>query len=122
MKLVSMERETGEALAAPAMPYQPNPYPYGLRLNLTHEELKRLGYEELPPAGTEVRIEAIGVVTRAASEDPDADGDIDYLCVEIQIKELGVEEEGEDGEDDEDEEAEHRRGRAGRMYGEKQSA
>lgn len=109
-----MEREPDAAGAlyggAPAATAQVA-YPYGLRLNFTHEELEKLGYTELPPAGTEIHLEARGVVVRAATEDPDADGDIDYCCVEVQIKELGMEQEGET----EEEEGEDT-GRAERMY------
>jgi hypothetical protein len=108
VKLVDMKSEPG---SADGMAMALSPYPYGLRLNLSQEQLEALGYDELPPAGTEVRIEALGCVTRASSEDPDADGDIDYLCVEIQITEMGLEEEGESAGEDEDED------RAGRMYG-----
>jgi hypothetical protein len=111
VKLVSMEN--GEAgMDTPAMAYQPCPYPYGLRLNLNQEQLAALGYDELPPAGTILRVEAVGCVTRSSSEDPDADGDIDYLCVEVQITQMGMEEEtassGKDGDAGT---------RAGRMYG-----
>lgn len=103
-----------------AVPVEPSPYPYGLRINLTQQELEKLGYKELPPAGTELRLEAVGVVTSSRSEDPDADGDVDYLCVDVQITELGVEQEGEGAEDDEDEDV----GRAERLYakGEKKPA
>lgn len=101
-----MERESGESAGYPT-PMTVSPYPYGLRLCLTQEELEKLGYEGLPEAGTKVRIEAVACVTRAASEDPDADGDIDYLCVEMQITELGIEEEGEsEGEDSDGDRAE----------------
>ncbi len=103
------------ATAVPAMPTI-SPYPYGLRLHLTQEELEKLGYKDLPPAGTELRLEAVGCVTRSASEDPDADGDIDYLCVEVQITELGVEQEGESAGVDEDS------GTAERLYKGKQAA
>jgi len=108
-----MTRESepgGELPSPPAV----SPYPYGLRLNLSQEELGKLGYEGLPPAGTTLHLDAIGVVTRASSEDPDADGDIDYLCVEIQITELGVEEESASAGEDADEDAGNR---AGRLYG-----
>lgn len=111
-----MAREVtpGEGLYATASPTPAAlPYPYGLRINLTQEELEKLGYKELPPAGTQLRLEAVGCVTRSASEDPDADGDIDYLCVEVQITELGVEQEGESAGVDDDEDS----GRATRMYG-----
>lgn len=90
-----------------------SPYPYGLRLNLNQEQLAALGYQELPPAGTTLRIEAVGCVVRSSSEDPDADGDIDYLCVEIQITEMGIEEEEASAGKDDDSDGD----RAGRMYG-----
>jgi hypothetical protein len=116
MELVDMEREEGGETGM-AMPMG-SPYPYGLRLHLTQQELEKLGYEGLPEAGTKVRIEAVACVTRAASEDPDADGDIDYLCVEMQITELGIEEEEESAGKDADNDS-----RAERMYTrEKQSA
>ena len=112
MNLVSMEVESSDSTPM-AMPGTSCPYPYGLRINLSQEQLQALGYDGLPPAGTMVRIEAVGCVTRASSEDPDADGDIDYLCVEIQITEMGMEEtEASAGEDDDGD-------RAGRMYGKK---
>ena len=116
MELVSMAREqpTGDKMYGAAVPCEPCPYPYGLRLNLSQEQLAALGYTELPPAGTTLRLEAVAVVTRSASEDPDADGDIDYLCVEMQITEMGVEQEGETDQDDEDEDG--TAGRAERMY------
>lgn len=113
MDLISMER-TEESQTGMATPYVPCPYPYGLRLNLAQDDLQKLGYTELPPAGTMLRIEAIGCVTRASSEDPDADGDIDYLCVEVQITQMGLEEEGESAGEDKDDDAAV--GRAERMY------
>ena len=121
MELVSLAHDSGtdDGFASipgtsPAM--GPCPYPYGLRFNLTHEELGKLGYTDLPPAGTTLRIEAVGVVTKASSEDPDADGDVDYCCVEIQITELGLEEEGESEGEDTDEDS-TQSDRAERMYG-----
>lgn len=116
MDLVDMENEPSETgAAAVPQPYVPNPYPYGLRLNLTHEQLEKLGYSELPPAGCEIRGEFVGTVVRVTSEDPDADGDIDYSCIEIQIKELGIEEEGV--EDDEESNGERSERHAGKLYG-----
>jgi hypothetical protein len=114
MELVNMARESepGEK-AFGGIPTATSPYPYSLRLNITHEELGKLGYTELPPAGTELHMEAKCVVVRATTEDPDADGDVDYCCIEVQIKELGLEEEETaDGEGEEDKTL----GRAERMY------
>ena len=113
MKLVSMAQES-PADSIYAVPSAPSPYPYGLRINLSQDQLKALGYSDLPPAGTTLHIEATGVVTRASSEDPDADGDIDYLCVEVQITEMGVEEtEASSGEDSDGDSAD----RANKLYG-----
>jgi hypothetical protein len=67
-------------------------YPPGLRLRLDAEQLEALGITEPPPAGTRWQIEATAVVTHSATEDPDADGDCDGICVELQLTELGVEE------------------------------
>jgi hypothetical protein len=117
LKLVEMKNE--KPMDCMPMALCSSPYPYGLRLTLNQEQLEALGYSELPPAGTKCRIEALGVVVKASSEDPDADGDCDYLCVELQITEMGMEEEGE-GEEDEsdagDGEGTEVNGRAERMY------
>jgi major coat protein len=109
MDMVSMANDADKAMEVMGAAPVCSPYPYGLRLHLTQVELEKLGYDGLPPAGTRVRIEAVACVTRASSEDPDADGDIDYLCVEMQVTEMGIEEEGESsGQDGGD--------RAERMY------
>lgn len=111
-----MKVEGTTGLAMPCDMPCSSPYPYGLRLNLNQEQLKALGYDGLPPAGTTLRIEAVGCVVRASSEDPDADGDIDYLCVEVQITEMGMEEEEASTGEDSDRDAGQR---ATRMYGAK---
>lgn len=108
-----MAHKAGEGEMLPACPPQ-SEYPYGLRMTLNEEQLSALGLEGLPPAGTTLHLEAVAVVTRSSTEDPDADGDIDYVCVELQLTQLGVEEEG----DSEEEGAVERRERRGkRMYG-----
>jgi len=105
-----MGMEPGEA-----MPEVPGiaPYPWGLKIHLTHEELEKLGYDELPAAGTMCKIECVACVTRSATEDPDADGDCDFCSIELQITEMAMEEEEEGDEEDTDRDA----GRAERMYG-----
>lgn len=119
MKMVSMAQEMGAAdsIYATAAPMAPSPYPYGLRINLSQEQLEKLGYSDLPPAGTEIHLEAKGIVTRSCTEDPDADGDIDYVCVELQITEMGAEESDESAGENEDDDAGDSAGRAERLYG-----
>ena len=108
-----------EDLKPPGVGVGLSPYPYGLRFCLTATELEKLGYEGLPPAGTCLKIDAVGCVTRSTSEDPDADGDVDYVSVEVQITELAIEEVGESsGMDDDDDEGQpiDQSDRAERMY------
>lgn len=90
MNLIDMSHKPGEGQCTP-MPCVSSEYPYGLRLTLNEEQLVALGLTQLPTAGVTLRLEAVAVVTRSSTEDPDADGDIDYVCVELQLTELGVE-------------------------------
>ena len=122
MKLVSMaiKPSTSESLYACAPAPICSPYPYGLRINLSQEQMEALGMTGLPVAGTTVHMEATAVVTRASSEDPDADGDVDYLCVEMQITEMAIEDAADPDEDDDEGEEQDATaistGRAERMY------
>jgi hypothetical protein len=54
------------------------------------------------------------VVVRSSTEDPDADGDVDFVSVEVQLTELGIEE-GEKPIADEDENAVSKRARKAKM-------
>jgi hypothetical protein len=64
-------------------------------LTLNHEQLKALGFETLPVAGTRLEVTAVAVVTRSTTEDPDANGDIDYSHVELRLVELDCKEAAE---------------------------
>ena len=94
-KLISMAHKPGDGEAVP-MPAVQSEYPYGLRVTLNEPQLEALGFKGLPEAGTQLHLEAIAVVTRASTEDPDADGDVDFVCVELQLTQLGIEEATED--------------------------
>lgn len=113
MKLIDMHHKPGEGECAPVPCGPSNEYPYGLRITLHEEQLEQLGLEGLPPAGTKMHIEAVAVVTRSATEDPDADGDIDYVCVELQLTQLGCE---IDGEAEAGNKVERRHQKAARLY------
>lgn len=113
MKLIDMHHEPGQGEAMP-MPACSGDYPYGLRVTLHQEQLEALGFKELPKAGTKMHLEAMTIVTRSATEDPDADGDIDYVCVELQLTQLGIE---EDGEPEPENKVERRQKSAAKLYG-----
>jgi hypothetical protein len=112
MNLVDMERAPVQMEAAPiaAAPF----YPCCLSLMLDSEALAQLGIDDLPNAGTEFHLEAMGVITRSSTSDPDADGDVDSCCLSLQVTHLGFEHDEEPPLRDTDKD------RAARMYGPKE--
>ena len=89
-KLTNMATDPDD-MASPMTEAPQGPaYPYGLAINLNAEQLKVLGINQLPSAGMQFKIEALGTATRASTEDPDADGDVDSACLCIQITDLAL--------------------------------
>ena len=101
----------------PAVAGLPEPaihYPFGLALHLDMEALEALGIDPMPTAGTEFHLEAHGVITHSSTSDPDADGDVDFCNLALQVKHLGFEHEESPPLKDTDAD------RATRMYGPKE--
>jgi len=70
------------------MPKESEPdYPYGLRVHLDHESLKKAGITELPKAGEEMHFTAKARVHSASSESRDG-GEEHRL--ELQITHMGI--------------------------------
>lgn len=65
-----------------------NDYPWGLTITLDAQALKKMGIEELPDAGDECQMQAIGKVTRV-SQSANANDENDR-SVEIQITNLAL--------------------------------
>lgn len=63
-------------------------YPYGLRLHIDHDGMKKLGMKELPEVGHEVHIRAKAHVSSASSEKQE--GQEDHHRLELQITHLGI--------------------------------
>lgn len=66
--LVSMKRSQKadkEAMGGPSLSSKGENYPYGLRIDLGHEEMKKLGMKKLPKAGAMHKFTAHAKVTRA---------------------------------------------------------
>jgi hypothetical protein len=63
-------------------------YPYGLRLTLENDGLKKLGMDKLPKVGAKIYIEAMGVV-ESVRQNSSAKGE-EYRCVEIQLQKIGL--------------------------------
>lgn len=98
-KLVSMKETAAEEKAEQASLDSPAPdYPYGLRLSLGRNELKKLGMKDLPEIGDEFEIVARGkVVSISQSESERGDG---YKCADIQITEMSLTDPDEEAEPD----------------------
>lgn len=62
-------------------------YPWGLSINLDTAALKKLGIKDLPEAGEECMIHAVGKVTRVSQSASDKNED---RSMEIQIMKLEV--------------------------------
>jgi len=110
MKLTDLKLDSPRNQAMLSVPAEPQ-YPYGCCLCLTQEDLETLGFEELPPAGSTFKIEAIGVVTSASTEDPDADGDVDSAHVRVQITHLAMEQDSDKNRET------ARKAKAAKLYG-----
>jgi hypothetical protein len=68
---------------------EPSPYPYGLRITLTKEDLAKLGVDEMPECGDEVAFYVCGCVI-STEEREDEYGETG--CVGVQIKCMSIEE------------------------------
>ena len=85
-KLVDMEYDDDDKMDFTApMPVERPDYPYGLRICLTHKELRKLGLDK-PEHGDYLDMRAFGVVTSISGEG-------DECRVEIQIEKIAVEDE-----------------------------
>lgn len=65
------------------------PYPYGLRMHLDHDGMKKVGMHDMPGVGDEIELRARARVTGASSEAIDGKTD-EHRRVEMQITHLGV--------------------------------
>lgn len=90
MKLSKAEKK--ESSPVSCSEYKGPDYPYGLCLRLDNATLEKLGIDSLPKVGATMQIMAMGVVTSVSSHESENQ---DSRNVEIQIHELGVEDEDE---------------------------
>lgn len=92
-KLVDMEMDDEDILDHP-MPIamsQRASYPYGLRICLTHKELKKLGLDADCEIGDVIDLRAFATVTSVSMNK--TEGGDDECRVELQIEKLAVENE-----------------------------
>lgn len=116
-KIVDMARTAAEKKAAEERykvgPSEGEEYPYGLTLNLGTDELKKLGFDDLPPVGAECYFYIACKVTRVQAS---ADEGSETKGVELQITKMGLE---EPPAEEEAEDKPDQRSAAERIYGKK---
>lgn len=86
MKSMKLDKQD-QVDTAPIMMEGPK-YPYGLRITLGTDELKKLGIDKLPGLGDSIKIEAECDVV-SVSESESLYGE--HRCVELQITAMEVE-------------------------------
>ena len=68
MENMKLSKSEASAIGTPAEVEAPL-YPYGLRIELSDESMKKLGLESLPTVGTKMELRAIVVVERASQNE-----------------------------------------------------
>lgn len=91
--LVDMKRSASDMESDTACaPGKPDPYPYGLCLNVDKDELDKLGITSLPEVGEEYQVMAVAKVTRVNASA--AEGQDDQMGVSLQITSMALESTG----------------------------
>ena len=86
--MTDMKRSNAEKKAVETNVMEKGPeYPYGLKVHLDHEGMKKCGIDEMPEVGGEVHMRAKAHVVSARSEKRDG-GEERHL--ELQITHLGI--------------------------------
>jgi hypothetical protein len=94
--LVDMENDdetkidTAYPIDGPSMKPKAPDYPWGLRISLTHRELKKLGLEADCSPGDMIDLRCFATV-RSVSKNTGSDGET--CCVELQIEKMSAEDE-----------------------------
>ena len=96
MKLPARDK-TSEEKMYPTMAGEGPAYPYGLCIQLDHEQLEQLGIDKLPTADATITIAAKGKVTRTSEEQTEGGGS--RRSVSIQLTHMGLGKGDKDGDE-----------------------
>lgn len=99
MKTMDMKRSKAhmKEMATPS-PVNEDPYPYGLRIRLDKEDIKKLGMSELPEVGHEFEMHAMAKVTSVNASA--SEGSDEQMGMEMQIMKMGMMAENNEEETD----------------------
>lgn len=84
--MIDMKRKVESDRATLMAPEMTEEYPYGLRISLGNEELKKLGIAELPAIDTEMKLTALVCVTSVSSSEYQSGEP--HKHVELQIEQM----------------------------------
>jgi hypothetical protein len=103
MKLIDMKNTVKTKDSSLVSPVEQAEYPYGLRISLNNDSLKKLGITELPAIDSEHKLIALVCVVGLTMNESAGEGE-PYRSVDLQIEQLALmpakEEDDESGSDD----------------------
>lgn len=100
MDMIDMKNTVKTKDSSLVSPVEQDEYPYGLRIRLDNDSLKKLGITELPAIDSEHKLVALVCVVGLTMNESAGEGE-PYRSVELQIEQLALAPAKE--EDDEDE-------------------
>ena len=103
MQLIDMKNTVQTKDSSLVSPVEQDEYPYGLRLRLDNDSLKKLGLTELPAIDSEHKLVALVCVVGLSMNESAGEGE-PYHSIELQIEQLALmpakEEDDESSDDD----------------------
>lgn len=90
MKMTSMEKSQESMKDCAPVSCEHDKYPYGLRIHLDSECVKKLGIKELPKTGAKMMIQAVAMVCDVSEHA--VEGQEPRRSIGLQICEMGISE------------------------------
>ena len=100
MQMIDMKSTVKTKDSSLVSPVEQDEYPYGLRIRLDNDTLKKLGLTELPAIDSEHKLVALVCVVGLTMNESAGEGE-PYRSVELQIEQMALmpaEEEDDEGE------------------------
>lgn len=103
MKMIDMKNSVQTKNSTLVAPDMQDEYPYGLRITLNNDTLKKLGITELPAIDSEHKLVALVCVVGMSMNESAGEGE-PYRSIDLQIEQMALapakEEDDESGSDD----------------------
>lgn len=90
MKSMKLTKSEATEMMPKAVEAEAPAYPWGLRLELNDESMKKLGLDKLPKVGDKMKLEAVVVVDRVSQVDTKEGGKREDMSLQITDMELSA--------------------------------